>query len=375
MNNKDKKPVIFGVRGLTFSNQEVDEAVSAGSPLTVDIAIPSGCRNRCIYCGWADKPEGKGLSQQEIFDFFKDFAGIGGKSARVLGRGEPTLRKDILNIFDFMNKVDVIPVIFSCGDVIGDDDYCRQVHGMDGTALLRELKDRDVSIILKYERTDEDEITGVEGYSEKRNLALERILNAGFNEFSPSRIGVASVILADNLDELPEIYEKGLENNVYSFFCPLMPTGKVRDRSYRERIGISQEKMIDLAVKLHITAFQHGIEYSGPSDFPGTLPCFITKAGFYMNDTGDIHLCVPDDFHANIRDKRLSEIWKDLTQKKKIKYEKHGLHLQNGECLPKRIAGVIPFDYNEQVDKRVMEYIKDHPGEFGSKGNFNYVIK
>lgn len=368
--------ILFGVDGLTFTEEEVKKALQSKSPLTVDMAIPSSCRNNCIYCGWADKPRGHGLSKEEIFYFFKEFKKIGGKSVRILGRGEPLSRKDILEILEFINKLEITPVLFTCGDVLGDDEYCKSLHGMNGVSFIEELQKINVSIILKYEKNDEDSITGTKGYSERRNKALKRILDAGFNLNSPSKIGFASVVLLENHDELPKIYERSLKENIYPFFCPIMPVGKAKEKINRERMGVTGKKLIDLAIKLHIIAFQYGIEYKRPSDFIGTLPCYITMAGFYVDDSGDATLCAPDKIFGNIRQKSLSELWQGINNLKRKLYGDKGCN--EGKCFPKRLTSVISEDFDKQVDKRVKEYISKHQNEFNSKKkkwNFDYIVK
>ena len=85
------KYTLFGYDGGTFSKEELDFARRNNIPLTLDLAIPCGCLNNCIFCGYRDTQKGEGLTLKEILNIVDQFKDLGGKSIKILGEGEPKL--------------------------------------------------------------------------------------------------------------------------------------------------------------------------------------------------------------------------------------------------------------------------------------------
>jgi MoaA/NifB/PqqE/SkfB family radical SAM enzyme len=291
----------YGYDGGTFSAEEIDNARKHNIPLTLDLAIPCNCLNNCYYCGYRYTQKGKGLSYEEIIDIADQFKKICGKSIKILGEGEPLLRKDILNILGYIYRIGLKPVLFTCGDVIGDDALAQEIHGIGGEDIVERLKGYNVTVMLKYDKKNQNRMCKRKGYSEKRQRALKLLLKAGFNEYIPSHLGFGIVVLKDNYREIHKNYDTALKNNIYSLLCPLMPIGKVKDKKWRDKVGISSNQMIGLALTLYNIAGVYGIDFPEPADFPGGKPCDISRSGFYIGDTGDIYLCESEEKVGNVR--------------------------------------------------------------------------
>lgn len=338
----------FGYYGGTFSEKELETAKKDKMPLTMDIAIPCSCLNNCYYCGYKGTQEGEGLSKEEILSVIDQFKGIGGKSIKVLGEGEPLARKDILEIFGHMNSKGLIPVLFTCGDFLGDDELAKRIHGISGEEIIQKLKEVNATVVLKYEKENEDTIVGVKGFSEKRNRALKKLIEAGFNKFSPSHLGFGIVVLKENYEEIPKVYENALKHNIYPLLCPLMPIGKAKGTAWRNKIGITKKQMIKLAKQLYTIAKENGILLRCAADFPGGLPCDVARAGFYIADTGKIYLCEDEDYVGNARKMPLSNAWEKIC---KWKDRKYGKERWSGKCCRKRQLQIIPKGYDKQVNE------------------------
>ena len=54
---------------------------------------------------------------------------------------------------------------------------------------------------------------------------MKRLLEAGFNKFSPSHLGFGIVVLKENYDEIPKAYEMALDKNIYPLLCPERQAG------------------------------------------------------------------------------------------------------------------------------------------------------
>jgi len=329
---------IFGYEGGTFSDKDIVQARKNNIPLTMDCALPGGCLNKCFYCGYFGVNHGPKLTQDEIVRVFEEFAALGGKSIKILGEGEPLLRKDILPLLAKIRNLGVIPVLFTCGDVLGSDELAQKIHHLSCDGIVRKLHDIGATVMLKYERQQQDSIVQRKGYSTLRNKALTRLLSAGFNRYHPTRLGFGIVLLKQNYGKIAYIFNFALHNNIYPLVCPLMPIGKVADPEIRVKYSPCPREITNLIQRLVTLREHEGIYFPDPVAFPGGLPCDIARAGMYMDDIGNIKLCEADDTVGNIRDSSLAELWQRCS---KIKDRKYGKERWVGRCFPKISAGIL----------------------------------
>ena len=240
----------FGYKGGTFTNHEIIGARHQKNPLTMDCALPGTCLNNCTFCGFLSVNKQDKLEPHDRFCTFDEFAALGGKSIKILGEGEPLLRKDILSLVKWINYLGMTPVLFTCGDTLGSDELARKIHGCSCDEIVQNLYDTGVTVVLKYEKRQQDDIVQRQGYSTLRDKALERLLCQGFNKHSPSRIGFAIVLLRENFDEIPTVFEFALDNNIYPLVCPVMPIGKMKHHNAKAHHSPSCSEINILARRL-----------------------------------------------------------------------------------------------------------------------------
>ncbi len=329
---------VFGYLGGTFPQKEVLNAQLSSTPLTLDCAIPGSCLNNCTYCGYLGVNKEKKLNQDEILHAFEEFAAMGGKSIKILGEGEPMLRNDILILLARIHELRMVPVLFTCGDVLGSDALAQKIHHISCDEIVRKLYDIGVTVMLKYEKREQDDIVQRKGFSTLRNTVLRHLLNAGFNKNHPSRLGFGIVLLKSNFDELPQTFAFALKNNIYPLVCPLMPIGRVAGQLERERLSPTSHEISTLTAELISLRKQVGIVFPDVSAFPGGKPCDVARAGMYMDDIGNIKLCEADDTVGNIRESSLAELWQRCS---KVKERKYGKERWAGRCFPKINAGIL----------------------------------
>ncbi len=344
------KTKVFGYSGGTFSEKELAKARQERIPLTLDLAVPCSCFNNCIFCGYRFTQEGKRLSTAEILRIVDEFKELGGKSIKIVGEGEPLLRDDILKILKYIHSIGLKPVLFTCGDVLGDGELVKSIHGINSTRFINKLKKFDITVMLKYEMENEDQIVGREGFSELRNKALKLLIKAGLNKPRPTNLGFGIVVLKENAKEIPLAYEMALERNIYPLLCPLMPVGKVKEKAYREKLMLDSKRLVSLTVKLHSIAGKKGVCLEEVADFPGGLPCDIARAGFFIGSTGNIYLCESEENIGNIRNMALKEAWAKILDFKNRKYA--GCRW-DGKCFEKRRLGIIPNNFELKVKQKL----------------------
>ncbi len=339
--------------GVTFTKEQLDNAVENNLLLNLQIAIPCACLNDCIYCFQASGKTGKQITLREIFDAIGQVKELGALYVQILGKGEPLLSKDFLKIVEYCNKKGIYVNLFTCGDVLGDDDLARKIHGMTGVEMIERLKAMDISLFVKYEMKNEDSITNRKGYSEIRNRALERLIAAGFNATTPTRLGITPVIMNKNYGELRGIYAWALKQNIYPHLCVLISTGKTKDVNSRT-VDVTHEQLISLAIDALKESIDQGYEYIGPTPFPGGVTCEYLRIGLYLDDLGDIFLCSGRDSGAlgNIREKKIKDVWLASSNARKEFINGHG-------CPWKERDNIIPANYYGVVDKEVKKYLEE----------------
>jgi len=328
----------FGYHGGTFSDDEVERALAEHGPLTMDFSIPGRCLNNCPYCGYyAVNNDGK-LAHREVLDVIAQFASLGGRSVKILGEGEPLLRFDICEILAAIGNHGLIPVLFTCGDVLGDKQLCARIHGSTCQELSRHLFSLGCTIVLKFESWQQDDIVRRPGYSDLRNRALRTLLDLGFNSTYPTRLGFGIVLLRQNYGQILEIYSFALQHNIYPLICPLMPIGRSKSKAWRTRIAPTPLETQHLKQRLIKTRSRYSNDTFEDSDFPGGLPCDVARCGMYIDDAGNAFLCESDELAGNARAEEFRSIWQRIDA---LKSSKYGHEREAGLCSPKRRSGII----------------------------------
>ncbi|MFX1446221.1 MAG: SPASM domain-containing protein [Promethearchaeota archaeon] len=90
----------------------------------------------------------------------------------------------------------------------------------------------------------------------------------------------------------------------------------------------------------------------------------MSRAGFYIGDTGDTYLCESEEKVGNIRKNSLANLWTKIDL---IKNKKYGENRWKGQCFEKRKCGIIPPNYDRYVNEKVKYFIKQNQEKFSVK--------
>ncbi len=327
---KSKFPINFinDVNSWAFSKKEIKD--NLGKLLTLDIDFGNFCTLNCPHCfrknNKVDLGQNKLMNYDDIVNLVKEGKKLGLKSIKFLGAGEPFQDKRFLEFLRELKKLEIIPLIFTKGHVIGDNNEVKKWYShygiSTGEQLVEELKKVNASILLGFNSFDteiQDKMVGnVKGYTLKRNHALELLAKAGFNKHNPTKLCLAAnPITSDNYDEILEIYKWGRVRNFYVIVCPTMVSGRCAKEWAWHKITPSADKLIDLYVKIYkfnlekriITMKQ--LEEEGVASYAGGHPCQQVACGMYVTLTGKVLRCPGDDttLFGNIWNESLGDIW------------------------------------------------------------------
>ena len=107
----------------------------------------------------------------------------------------------------------------------------------------------------------------------------------------------------------------------------------MRSGSERDRLSPRPVEIAALSRELILLGEQRGVKYPGPSDFPGGLPCDISRAGMYMDDVGNMKVCESAATVGNVKQERVEFLWHRCSELKDAMY---GEVRWEGLCFPKR---------------------------------------
>ena len=364
--NKFPKSFINDLNGWNFTQEELIK--NKGKILTLDIDFGNVCSLNCPHCFRRDNKidfgKGKPMSYDETIKLIKDAKKLGLKSVKFLGAGEPFENKRFIEFLRFLKDLDIIPLIFTKGHIIGDDNLAKiwnSDYGITNSKeLIEELEKVNASILLGFNSFNTEKqdkmVGGIKGYTLKRNRALELLTEAGFNKSNPTRLCLAAnPVTHDNYEEMFEIYKWGRVRNLYLIVCPTMVSGRCAETKDWERITPSQEDLIDLYVQIYKFNIEKGIqtlkqiEKEGISAYAGGCPCHQIACGMYITLGGLVLRCPGDDVtvFGDIRTKSLKDIWINSEN-----YKRAGTF--NCGCPPK-MGKTFDYDFFEKVMSKLKE--------------------
>lgn len=367
--NKFPKDFVNDVNGWGFSKKEMQD--NLGKLLTLDIDFGNFCTLNCPHCfrrnNKIDFGKNKLMNFDDIVSLVKEGKKLGLKSVKFLGAGEPFQDKRFLEFLRVLKKLDIIPLIFTKGHVIGDDNEVKKWYShygiSTGEELVEELKRVNASILLGFNSFDteiqEKMVGNIKGYTSKRNRALELLAKAGFNKHNPTKLCLAAnPITNDNYDEIFEIYKWGRVRNLYVIVCPTMVSGRCAKEWAWHKVTPSGKKLVDLYTKIYRFNIEKGmqtvrqIEEEGIASYAGGHPCNQVACGMYVTLTGKVLRCPGDDItlFGNIWKESLKDIW--------LKSENYGrAGIFNSGCPPKW-GKSIPYNLYTEVMLRLKKNSK-----------------
>lgn len=361
---QEKVPANFinDVQGWSFSKEQIEN--SAGKLLTLDVEFGEYCSLNCRLCfrhgGVVDSSSNPCLTPLETLNIIDQARELGLESIKILGGGEPFEDKNFLIFLRQVTKTLGLKVnIFTKVHVLGDNTLARKYFNLSAEGLVNTVKDLGVSLNVGFNSFDpslQDQIVGVKGYTEKRNHAIELLVNAGFNREQPTRLCFAIVpITKENIHEIYDIYVFARERNIYPVTTVSMCAGRAKD--LWQDITPSTEELIKLYTQINIYNIEKGIttfeelSEDGISAYAGGHPCNQVACGMYVTSRGIVLRCPGDDttiFSQDVRKEKLSDIWH-----RSENYARRGMF--NCHCPPKD-GRSIPQCLYQEVLSRVQKH-------------------
>lgn len=241
------------IRAYTFEKECIDSFIKDGLiPLDFDTSLIGGCNANCKYCATQggksdvrfnyDKSLPK-LKDKNFSEMIRQLNILGTKTFFLCSNGEPLLNpKRFLNILDEAGDKEINIVTYTNGRTLDRN-------------LLRELHKRKVNLVMKLEslnpRRNDEIIFGKNNsknesyeYSNLNNQKVSRGIIEAFEVYGTDSdcLGIETMILKDNIDEVIDIRKWIYELGSSQFLKHLYPLGYTKLRGEEVMPDIKKEK-------------------------------------------------------------------------------------------------------------------------------------
>lgn len=314
------------INGWAFDKETIIK--NKGKLLTLDIDYGSYCSLNCPACFKKESAIDdvkRELQFSDLVELILQAKKLGLRSVKFLGAGDPFENFRFLEFLHFLRQQDVIPLIFTKGHVIGDDNlvckYFSKYGIHTGYELVKELNKCNASIMLGFNSFDDEVqammVGGNIGYIHLRNKALQLLVEEGFNETNPTRLALAiNPVTIWNIDEVLEIYKWGRVRNIYCIVTPSMIAGRAKDKRW-VAINPSKNRLTQLYTDIYRfnidTNLQtlEQINEEGVSSYAGGHPCNQVATGLYISLNGKVLSCPgsEENIEGNFWEKSVEKIW------------------------------------------------------------------
>jgi len=292
------------IMGSQFTETDIEDAKANCRILSVSLLLSNACNLKCVYCYRdAGALSNDLLSINEWRDVLLQAKSLGARTVRIPGSGEPLLDPAFYNgyslpLIEFSNSIGLSVTFFTNGTLLTSE-------------LAVILRNYDVCVVTKlnsFRPEIQDELAGVRGASERIMRGLEFLIKAGFARESPTRLGIDTVIVSDNYDEIPKLFLYCRERNIVPYITVNLHGGRARTNT---KLDVPRQWLRSLFEHLlTIDRTKFGFEWF-PSPPIVADQCNRLLYDIVIDYKGNVLVC-PGIEHVigNIRNNSLSQILK-----------------------------------------------------------------
>ena len=265
--------------------------------------IGGSCHLRCDYCfaksGGVDTcKENAGI--ERTLGYLDEFKKMGGERIAVVGAGEPFHARnidDMFKVMDYTKQNNITTTIFTTGDLISP-------------AVLDRLDNyRNIVLLVKYNSKNpgvQDNLVKSPGYTKRRDEALERLIQRGYND--GKRLGIVTSIMKANYDEMADLLRFARKSNLIFDADTLIPRGRGGECGLNL---LPKETQLKLQELQNIDREEFRKVWPITGTYVASPPCTRFEHHLYIDKTGLVHPCVSSSqvVLGNVKEQSLGEIW------------------------------------------------------------------
>ena len=192
--------------------------------VSLAIRLPCECNLNCRYCYGKIGAKGSVLNFNEIVEILKQASKLEARTVEIVGEGEPLLYPQFRDLISYIDRLSMIPTLYS---------NCTLINSEMASFLFK----HNVTVIGKQNTLSakkQNAICRVDGSYQKIKNGLKYLIEAGFTKSKPSRLGIHTVVLKDNLIELTEMWRQWRKMNILPQVQALVYPSKTQAKQYFE---------------------------------------------------------------------------------------------------------------------------------------------
>jgi radical SAM protein with 4Fe4S-binding SPASM domain len=284
---------------LGFGKAEIEDCLSRGGLLSLELEFTRKCNLRCSYCysSAGNALEGE-MSADRIADVARQAKALGARKIVLLGGGEPLLFPPFREIVTEIRGLGLSQTLFTNGILLTPGD-------------CRFLFESGVNVVVKKNSLDpavQDELAGVPGAHRGIFRGLRLLQEAGF----PGEgrfLGIQSVICRRNLAEIEPMWAWARDRRITPYFEVLTCQGRAAENRH---LDLTPEEIRDLFHKLaRIDAERFGFHWI-PRPPIAAFTCRRHLYSCLVNSQGYVQPCTGIDMHlGNVLRTALADILRE----------------------------------------------------------------
>ncbi len=231
-------------------------------PYGIELSPTLRCNLNCKFCWRYGKEKidfGKELNKEKYFEILEEAHLIGVKEVKIIGGGEPTFKRDIIEIMKRIKEFGMYGYICTNGTLLKEEDM----------SLLVKMGWDHVKISFHGAKETHDSLTGVPGSYNKviKNIQLIKKYKTA-NESRLPFIEFGFVLGKPNFREVPDMIQLAHKYGVSSVF--IEPITAYSDTGKGLKMNKEEEaEFIGIAENAYLLSEQHKISTNLPNFFKG----------------------------------------------------------------------------------------------------------
>jgi len=320
-------------------------------PLAMTFAVTYRCQCNCVHCSASDhvRENDKELTTEEAKRLIDESLDLGICIIAFTG-GEPLLRKDIFELIEYVDQRKAMPIIFTNGLLLTDENIDRLADAGLYTLFVS---------LDSISAEEHDRKRGCPGLYDRAVSGLKKMKEKGVFVAISSYAGRTST----NEGMYKKMYEFAQELGVHNLILfDNVPTGRMMKdtsemltREQREEILAYSLEVFNNSVipPLSSQAWQNSL-----AGYLGGIGCLAANIQYYVSAYGDVAPCdfTPLGF-GNIREDPLGDIWKRMIKhpafKKRVQFcrmQNHGFRSCYIDPIPDNATLPYPISKLPAVD-------------------------
>lgn len=350
------KSFVNGVKHWWYPSKIIQDSYDNDKLMILDLEFGNICGLRCEYCFRSnderDLTHRDDLNLAQWENLIDQASDMGVKGVKLIGAGEFFEDRRFMDAFSYLTDKGLKAVLFTGGNILDDEEKMRRLHGMGSEEIIDYLFQNDHTIFIKGDSFREsvmDKLVKKSGFTQSRNKVLERLIQKGFTNETPTRLGLEVQVNKYTLPELLDIDKLKHHLNIYSDMVTSMPCGLYDlKKANGTSIDISMKEKKELYQKIYEQNIKFGIPFEEASPFIGGLSCSQLGNGLYINVIGNVYSC-PGYFDkiGNVKETSLKQIWKSHINRRKFQDKGY-------ICPPRENSGITPTNLYSSINKKLI---------------------